>query len=109
MATRANIIIPQGSSFSTTFSLTDENGDPLDLSGYSAASQMRKHHTSSNAVSFTIELVANAGTIGISLTANQTANVVSGRYVYDVETTDGTGAVSRVVEGIATVTPQVTR
>jgi hypothetical protein len=46
--------------------------------------------------------------ITLGLTANQTSNLVAGRYVYDVELTEG-GEVSRIVEGIVTVTPQVTR
>jgi len=36
-------------------------------------------------------------------------NREAGRYVYDVETTSGSGVVSRIVEGIITVTPEVTR
>jgi hypothetical protein len=43
------------------------------------------------------------------MTANSSANVVAGRYVYDCELTDVNGAVTRLIEGIATVTPQVTR
>jgi DNA repair photolyase len=42
------------------------------------------------------------------LTDEQTSNLVSGRYVYDVELDNGTD-VSRILEGIITVTPQVTR
>jgi len=33
---------------------------------------------------------------------------VAGRYVYDVEL-DNNGVISRIVEGIVTVTPQVTK
>ena len=43
------------------------------------------------------------------MTANATANVVAGRYVYDVELVDGGGVVTRLLEGIVTVTPQVTK
>jgi hypothetical protein len=35
--------------------------------------------------------------------------MVGGRYVYDVELTDTSNSISRIVEGIVTVTPQVTR
>jgi len=45
----------------------------------------------------------------LSLDANTTANLYYGRYVYDVVTIDGTGHVTRVVEGILTVTPEVTQ
>tara|TARA_B110000503_G_C6760724_1_gene255336 strand:+ start:132 stop:461 length:330 start_codon:yes stop_codon:yes gene_type:complete len=109
MATRANIVIDQGSTYTTDLNLTDENGDALNLSGYSANSQIRKHYTSSNSVTFSTSVNAVAGVITLSLTANQTSNLISGRYVYDVELTDASNSVSRIVEGIVTVTPQVTR
>jgi hypothetical protein len=109
MATKANLVIDQGTTYSTDLNLTDENGDPLNLSGYSANSQIRKHYTSSNAVAFSTTVDSNNGIITLSLTANQTANMVGGRYVYDVELTDASNSISRIVEGIVTVTPQVTR
>lgn len=109
MATKANIVIDQGTTYTTDLTLTDENGDPLNLTGYSANSQIRKHYTSSNAITFSTSINAAAGIITLSLTANQTSNLISGRYVYDVELTDSSNSVSRIVEGIVTVTPQVTR
>jgi len=108
MATKANLVIDQGSTFSTDLTLNDENGDPLNLAGYSANSQMRKWYTSSNAIATFTTNVAIDGIISLSLTANQTGAITAGRYVYDVEINDGS-ATSRVVEGIITVTPQVTR
>jgi hypothetical protein len=108
MATKANLVIDQGSTFSTDLTLKDENGDPLNLSGYSANSQMRKWYTSSSPTAVFTTEVLDTGVITLSLNANQTGSITAGRYVYDVEITDGS-AVSRVVEGIITVTPQVTR
>ena len=109
MATKANLVIDQGSTFSTDLSLTDENGDPLDLDGYTANSQIRKWYTSTTASgTFTTYINVPDGTITLSLSDTQTGALVSGRYVYDVEINNGV-TVSRVVEGIVTVTPQVTR
>lgn len=109
MATKANLVIDQGSTFSTDLTLTDENGDPLSLSGYTANSQIRRWYTSTNAsATFTTSINTTSAVITLSLTANQTSNLVSGRYVYDVEIGDGS-EISRIVEGIVTVTPQVTR
>jgi hypothetical protein len=109
MATKANLVIDQGTTYTTDLNLTDENGDPLVLSGYTANSQIRKHYTSSNSVAFSVSINAAAGVITLSLSANQTANMTSGRYVYDVELADASNSISRIVEGIVTVTPQVTR
>lgn len=109
MATKANLVIDQGSTFSSDLTLTDENGDPLTLNGYTANSQIRKWYSSTNAAAtFTTSINTVSAVITLSLTANQTSNLVAGRYVYDVEISDG-AEVSRIVEGIVTVTPQVTR
>ena len=56
MATKANLVIDQGSTYSTTLNLTDENGDPLNLSGFTANSQIRKWYTSSNSTSFSTSI-----------------------------------------------------
>lgn len=109
MATKANLVIDQGSTFSTDLTLNDENNDPLNLIGYSADSQIRKWYSSTNAAAtFTTSINTSSAVITLSLTANQTSNLVAGRYVYDVEISSG-AEVSRIVEGIVTVTPQVTR
>lgn len=107
MATRVSLVLDQGSTFETTIDLTDSNGNPLDVTGMSARSQMRRSFTSSNAVTFTTTL-AN-GSLVLSLTATETANIESGRYVYDVELVDASNNVARIIEGIATITPEVTR
>jgi uncharacterized cupin superfamily protein len=108
MATKANLVIDQGTTFSTIITVADVEGVALDLSNYTGAAQMRKHYSSSNSFSFTI-YVANTGTVTLSMSANTTANITSGRYVYDCEITSNTGVVSRIAEGIVTVTPEVTR
>jgi hypothetical protein len=109
VAIKANLDIDQGSTFQTTINVTDENDDIVNLTGYTGVAQMRKHYTSSTSYSFTVSISPAIGTVTLSMTANATANIVSGRYVYDCELTDTNGAVTRLIEGIATVTPQVTR
>ena len=109
MAIKANLIIDQGSTYSTILNLTDNDDAVIDLTGYSGSAQIRKHYTSSANTPFAVSISSLDGTVMLSLTANQTANLVAGRYVYDVELTNAGGVVSRVVEGIVTVTPQVTR
>lgn len=108
MAQKLNLVIDQGSTFITTFTMNDDDGNPINLSTYTGSSQIRKHYTSSNATSFTVGL-ANTGVVTLSLLANTTNLMTPGRYVYDVELVDGDGDVSRVVEGLVTITPGVTR
>ena len=50
---------------------------------------------------------ATAGQINFTLSATQTGALEEGRYVYDVEVTKD-GIVTRVVEGLVTISPQVT-
>ena len=45
----------------------------------------------------------------LTLSSSATGSLTAGRYVYDVEITSDAAVVSRVVEGIVTVNPQVTR
>lgn len=108
MATKVNLVVDQGSTFSTSITFNDENGNTINFSSYSGAAQMRKHFTSSNSTSFAVSLTSN-GVVTLSLTANQTGNLVAGRYVYDLEVTDAANVISRLIEGIVTVTPNVTR
>ena len=108
MAQKVNLIVDQGTTFSTSFTVNDDNGDPIDFTGYTGNSQIRKHYTSSNSVSFTVT-ANSSGAVTLSLTSNATSNLVAGRYVYDVEMVSGGNVTSRIVEGVVTVTPQVTR
>ena len=109
MAIKANLLIDQGTTFSSTINITDVDGEIIDLSGYTGASQMRKHYSSSNSTAFSVTITAATGEVTLSLSSNQTANLTAGRYVYDVELTDSSNVISRVLEGIVTVSPNVTR
>lgn len=109
MATKANLIIDQGATYQVSLDITDEEDQVIDLTGYTGAAQIRKHYTSSNSVSFSVTVVPVDGVVQLSLSANQTSTIAAGRYVYDVELTNQSGVISRVVEGIVTVTPQATR
>lgn len=108
MATKVNLYIDQGTDFSTPIELAEEDGTPLDLTTYTGRAQMRKHYTSSSYNSFTVNGNAN-GIITISMNAATTANIAGGRYVWDLELVSAGNVVSRIVEGIVTINPEVTR
>jgi hypothetical protein len=107
MASKANLVIDQGASFTTTISLTDEYGNATDLTGYTGESVIKKWYTSTSSVPFAVALTGTTGQVTLTLTAAQTAALDYGRYVYDVNLTLGS-TISRVLEGIITVTPAVT-
>lgn len=109
MATKANLKIGQGTDYLTSITLTDDDGNPIYLSNYTGAGQIRKYYTSTNAVDFNVTVEANTGVVTLRLTSAQTNGIEAGRYVYDVELYDSANVVSRVLEGIVTITPGVTR
>tara|TARA_A100001015_G_C14394591_1_gene483052 strand:- start:273 stop:404 length:132 start_codon:yes stop_codon:yes gene_type:complete len=43
------------------------------------------------------------------MTSTATGNIEEGIYVYDIEITASSGAVTRILQGKVTLTPQVTR
>mgnify|MGYP003352637453 CR=1 FL=1 len=110
MATKANLVIDQGATFSTTINVEDTNGVAVNLSGYTANSQIRKSYYSTTANSFTATVTGTAnGEITISMTAANTANLNPGRYLYDLLITAPDATKTRVVEGIIVVSPSITK
>lgn len=108
MARKTHIIIDQGTTFSNTVTPKYANNVAIDITGHSANAQIRKHYTSTNAISFSTTVNSN-GTITFSLAANQTSNVAAGQYVYDINIISSSNTITRVIEGVATITPRVTR
>jgi hypothetical protein len=111
MATISNLFVDQDADFTTTVTVNDSTGSALDLTNYTALGMIRKTYQSSTATTFTSSFVSprTTGQITISLTDTQTSALESGRYVYDLVITDASGNKTRVVEGIATVNPSVSR
>lgn len=112
MATTKNLYIDQGASFSTNVQYLTIYKNPIDLTGYTANCEMRKSYDSTNAsaVFNTTIYDANNGNITISLDYETTSNLTAGRYLYDITATNtNTNSVVRVLEGIITVNPGITR
>ena len=112
MAAYVELYLDQGTSFNNIINLTDDvTNTPVNVSGYIVTSQMRRSYYSTNAsanITCTITDAAN-GELTLSMTAANTANLKPGRYLFDVKTTDKDNVVARVLEGIITVTPQVSK
>lgn len=109
MAAIQNLYIDQGTTYSLSITVSDQNGDIKDLTEYTAAAQMRKSYYSSGATSFTASISSPTdGEVTISLTATQTSALKAGRYVYDIEITSDEETL-RILEGIVVVNPEVTK
>ena len=110
MATISNLYVDAGSTYSNVVTITASNGQALDLSGYSVASQMRKSYQSSTVFDFTASIYdAPNGKIRLQLTDTQSQAIPPGRWLYDVEIRSASGNKTRVLEGIVTVSPEITR
>lgn len=109
MAIKGNLVIDQGSDYQVTINVETANGTPVNLSGYTSEAQMRKHYTSSRSYTFDTDINIAVGTITLSMSSNTTNSISPGRYIYDCEVTSNTGIKTRLLEGIVTITPQVTR
>ena len=110
MAAFSELTIDQGATFTVIVTVNDEQGDKLNLTSYTASSYVRKSYYSTTYTSFNVSISDAAnGEITLSMLPSVTANLSSGRYVYDLVVTDSSNVKTRVVEGIVVVLPSVTK
>lgn len=111
MAAYAELTLDQGTDYAGHIVLTNDDGTPLDISGSTFLCQVRKSYYSANVTANLIMTIADAanGNVRLTLDAANTANIKAGRYLYDIKRTDANNAVTRLIEGIITVTPQVSQ
>lgn len=110
MAGYAELTIDQGSDFDLTLFIIDDSiNQKANLSGYTVRSRLKKNYAANTYASFTTTVINGVeGIINISINAHSTSAMKAGRYLFDVEVEDRTGRVTRILEGIATITPEVT-
>jgi hypothetical protein len=110
-----NFVIDQGADWFVTVVYKDSAGVAINLTGYTAALQIRDTYADSTTdLSLTspsggITITGATGTIAIRATAAQTAAIAAGNYVYDLEITSVGGIVTRLIQGKISLSPQVTR
>jgi hypothetical protein len=110
-----DITIEQGATFRLSLVWEDNLGVPIDLTGYTARMQLRQRHSSDTAAltltstAGDIVLGGALGTIVVTAAATVTDDIPFRAGVYDLEVVSGSGFVTRLIEGAATITPEVTR
>jgi len=111
MASFLELSVDQGSNFSVNLDLTNDDGSFINIAGYSFSSSIRKsYYSSSVTANLTVAIVSAAnGNVSLSMNSATTTNIAAGRYLYDVKMVRADNTVSRVVEGIITVYPQITK
>jgi len=121
VANQYNIVVEQGATFSLTITYKDSDGEPIDLTNTDARMEIRQEYTSESAlVTLTSAAGGSGNTSGIALggVAGTIVVVISDALtgaltapatnVYDLELVTADGAVTRLIEGKATVSPGVT-
>lgn len=104
------LFLEQGAEFNTSVVLDNADGSPFNLENSEVKASMKKsYYSTTSTIVFTVEVNdPTEGVLILTLSHEQTANIAAGRYVYDVAVKDSSNTVSRVLEGIVHVSPQVT-
>lgn len=118
MAVVYNVEIDQGADWFLNVNYDNPNGTPVDISDYTAALQLRSLPEDPTAVlTLTTEndgitITGAEGLVAMHATATQTRAIDEGTYYYDLEITSPAtpvAVVTRLVQGQAVVSPEVTR
>lgn len=114
--TKYNLVIVQGATFNPTFTWNNSGGTVIDLSTYTAAElQIRSSINAADppSVDLTlgsgITLSTSAPNISIFIDDTETSNLTIQQGVYNLNLTDATGNVIRLLEGNVKINPTVIR
>jgi hypothetical protein len=111
MAQFIELNLDQGTDFDFDMELTNDDGTRKNIEGYEFSSSIRKSYYSTNVTANLTPTIVDAenGIITFSLSADATANVKPGRYLFDIKQVDSSNLTSRIVEGLIIVNPQITK
>tara|TARA_R110002167_G_scaffold292885_1_gene497526 strand:- start:731 stop:1060 length:330 start_codon:yes stop_codon:yes gene_type:complete len=108
MAQILDLTFIQGDDYKASINLTDDNGNPTNLSGFAVAGKIRNRYGDSTyllSLSPTISSIAG-GVIDIDIAASGTSSLPVTEAVFDIEIYQG-ASVTRVLEGNVKILPQV--
>ncbi len=114
-AGKLNIVIEQGTTFNPIMTYTDENDNPIDLTGFTARMQIRLKRTSTDVIheltteNGGITLGGAAGTIALLITDVDTAAFSFKPSIYDLELISSGGIVTRLLQGSVTLSTEATK
>jgi hypothetical protein len=108
-AININLSLEQGTDYEVDFTIRNDDGTPLNLTGYASSCFMRKNYTSTTSYPFTVSFPDRiAGEITLGMASSVTSQLYEGRYVYDITLTSPTNVRTRVIQGNVLVSPGVT-
>lgn len=110
MAYRYDLRVEQGATLALDIECLDDAGKPMDLTGCTAAAQIRYRHVDPNpAAVFTAVLGEAPGVVALKLPANQSGALTKSAGFWDAELTFPDGTVQRLAEGKVAISPEVTK
>lgn len=115
--------IEQGTTFERIFKYKDEDGAPVDLTGYDVRMQIRSSYDSAVLASLTsgsgdfvvsvppdaADGVTDKNQIKLTISATNTAAYTFDQALYDIELESGTGVVTRLLQGKIKLSREVTK
>jgi hypothetical protein len=111
-ASRYDIEIEQGATWSLTLSLKKPNKLPVDLTGYTAKCQIRKTQDEDSdiiaEVTTEVQTPFTSGVIALSISREVTSNLDFNTAFYDLIIKSDDDKVSRIMKGTVTLSPRVT-
>jgi hypothetical protein len=120
-AGRYSFVIEQGSTLNFSIVYNDSNGQPVDLSQYSAKMQIRQTYSSPPLLTLSSSLNADgtglnmssavSGTIGIYIASCTSSLLTFNEALYDLDIISGSGncpVVNRILEGKVKLSKEVT-
>ena len=105
-AVPVTILIDQGANFDTSFYITNQDGTPLNMAGYTGEAALKKSFSApeTDKIPFTLSFLDRTlGHVQIALTSNETSALSRRRYVYDILLTSPNAYKTRVIEGLAEI------
>lgn len=113
-AGKLNMVIEQGTTFNPVLTYQDADANLIDLTGYTARMKIKNARTDATALEELttenggITLGGAAGTIALLFTDAETTAMTWETGVYDLELVSGSGVVTRLLQGVVTVSAEVT-
>ena len=115
MASTYNILVDQGSTYTLAVTYKDSSGTAINLTGYTAAMQLRENYDSATAVlslsspSSGIVITGASGLVTITMSATQTAALSADTFLYDLEIASPASVKTRLIQGVVVVSAEVTK
>lgn len=113
-AGKLNMVIEQGTTFNPVLTYQDADANLINLTGYTARMKIKNARTDAGHLEELttenggITLGGVAGTIALLFTDTQTTAMTWETGVYDLELISGSGIVTRLLQGVVTVSAEVT-